>query len=180
MLAAAAGLLAGGSALAAPVTYNFDPDHTYPSFETDHMGFSIWRGKFNKTSGTFVYDKEAKSGTVEVKVDIASVDTGHDTLNGHLQSSRYLDAEKFPTATFKGKLANFKGDMPTEVQGELTLHGVTKPLTLKLNQFVCKPHPMRKKDACGADASAVFNRQDFGINGGETKLLISVEAIRAD
>ena len=175
-LLAALGAFVGGAALAEPATYTIDPGHTYPSFSTDHMGFSVWRGKFNKTMGTFTYDKEAKSGMVEVTVDTTSVDTGNDTLNEHLQGSRFLDTAKFPTAMFKGKLAKFMGDQPTEVEGELTLHGVTKPLTLKLNKFVCRPHPMTKKEVCGADASASFNRQDFGINGGETDLQISVEA----
>jgi polyisoprenoid-binding protein YceI len=180
LVTAIAGVLAGGAALSAPVTYNIDPGHTYPSFETDHMGFSMWRGKFNKSAGKIVYDKEAKAGTVEVTIDIKSVDSGHDTLNEHLAGERYFDSAKFPTATYKGKLAKFEGDKPTEVQGELTMKGVTKPLNLKINMFTCKPHPMTKKEVCGADASATFNRQDFGVSGGETKLQIAVEAAKAE
>jgi polyisoprenoid-binding protein YceI len=170
---------AAGTALAAPETYTVDPTHTFPSFETDHMGLSIWRGKFNKSSGTIVYDKEGKAGTVDITIETTSVDTGQDTLNEHLNGERYLDTGKFPTATYKGKLVKFNGDSPTEVEGQFTLKGVTKPLTLKINKFGCKPHPMTKKYTCGADVSASFNRDDFGVPGmgaGETKLLISVEA----
>ncbi|MEP7313062.1 MAG: YceI family protein [Pseudomonadota bacterium] len=187
LMAAIATVIAGG-AYAAPVTYNIDPAHTYPAFEADHMGgMSLWRGKFNSSSGKIVYDKEAKSGTVEVNIDMASINFGHEKMNQHASSPDMFDAAKFPTATFKGKLAKFNGDSPTEVVGDLTLHGVTKPVTLKLNSFMCKPNPMNKKEVCGADASATINREDFGVAYGkqfgfkmDTKLLISVEAGKAD
>ena len=176
-----------GSALAAPVTYEIDPAHTYPSFEADHMGgLSIWRGKFEKTSGTIVLDREQGTGTVEVTVDPSLIDFGHQKLNEHVKSGEMLDVAKYPTATFKGTLANFKNGAPTEVQGELTLHGVTKPVTLTIKQFLCKPNPMTKKEVCGADASGTFNRSDFGVSYGDkygfnmqVKLAIQIEAIRA-
>jgi len=179
--------LLAGSALAAPVTYEIDPAHTYPSFEADHMGgLSIWRGKFEKTSGTIVLDREKSTGTVEVTVDTSSIDFGHQKLNEHVKSGEMLDMAKYPTATFKGTLTNFKNGAPTEAQGQLTLHGVTKPVTLTINQFLCKPNPMTKKEVCGADASGSFNRSDFGISYGDkygfnmqVKLAIQVEAIRA-
>ena len=179
--------LLAGSALAAPVTYEIDPAHTYPSFEADHMGgLSIWRGKFEKTSGTIVLDREQGTGTVEVTVDPSSIDFGHQKLNEHVKSGEMLDVAKYPTATYKGTLANFKNGAPTEVQGELTLHGVTKPVTLTIKQFLCKPNPMTKKEVCGADASGTFNRSDFGVSYGDkygfnmqVKLAIQIEAIRA-
>jgi polyisoprenoid-binding protein YceI len=179
--------LVTGAAIAAPVTYNVDPAHTYPSFEADHMGgLSVWRGKFDKSSGTIVLDKEKSSGTVEITVDASSIDFGHPKLNEHAKSAEIFDVEKFPTATYKGTLAKFKDGAPTEVQGQFTLHGVTKPLTLKINQFKCMISPMSKKEVCGADASGTFNRSDFGVSFGdkfgfkqEVKLLIQVEAIRA-
>lgn len=187
-LLASALVLAAGSAVAAPVTYNLDPSHTYPSFEADHMGgLSTWRGKFNKSSGTVVLDREAKTGTVEVTVDMDSVDFGHDKMNAHAKNEEIFDVAKYPTATYKGTLGKFDGDTPTEVNGELTLHGVTRPLTLQIGKFLCKPHPMLKKEACGADASATFNRDDFGVDYGkaygfhqEVTLRIQVEGIRAD
>jgi polyisoprenoid-binding protein YceI len=176
-----------GSAIAAPVTYNVDPNHTYPSFEADHLGgLSVWRGKFDKSSGTIVLDKEKSSGTVDITIDASSIDFGHAKLNEHAKSAEIFDVEKFPTATFKGTLAKFKDGAPTEVEGQFTLHGVTKPLTLKINQFKCMPSPMTKKEVCGADASATFNRSDFGVSFGdkygfkqEVKLQIQVEAGRA-
>jgi polyisoprenoid-binding protein YceI len=176
------------SVQAEPVTYNIDPAHTYPAFETDHMGgVSIWRGKFTRTTGKIVYDAQAKAGTVDVSVEAASVDLGHEKLEAHVRTADFLDVEKFPLATYKGKFSKFNGATPTEVTGELTLHGVTKPLTLSISQFLCKVHPMNKKEICGADASATFSRKDFGVGFGEqngfkmaVKLLISVEAIKAE
>ena len=176
-----------GSAIAAPVTYNVDPNHTFPSFEADHMGgLSVWRGKFDKSSGTIVLDKEKGSGTVDITIDASSIDFGHPKLNEHAKSAEMFDVEKFPTATFKGTLAKFKNGAPTEVQGQFTLHGVTKPLTLTINQFKCMINPLSKKEVCGADASATFNRSDFGVSFGdkygfnqEVKLQIQVEGGRA-
>jgi polyisoprenoid-binding protein YceI len=182
--------LLGAAAVAAPVTYNVDPEHTHPSFEADHFGgMSVWRGKFNENSGTIVLDKEAKTGTVDITIDTSSIDFGLDKLNTHVSShdAGMLDVAKFPTATYKGKLVDFKDGAPTKVQGELTLHGVTKPVTLTIRSFKCMPHPMKKKEFCGADAAGSFSREDFGVNWGkafgfkmDVKLAIQVEAVRAD
>jgi polyisoprenoid-binding protein YceI len=179
--------LVTGSAMAAPVTYNVDPNHTHPSFEADHLGgLSVWRGKFDSNSGTIVLDKEKSAGTVDITVDAASIDFGHAKLNEHVKSAEMFDVEKYPTATYKGTLAKFKDGAPTEVDGQLTLHGVTKPVKLIINQFKCMVNPMTKKEVCGADASASLNRSDFGINFGDkygfkqdVKLQIQVEAIRS-
>lgn len=176
-----------GSAIAVPVKYDVDPNHTYPSFEADHFGgLSVWRGKFDKSSGTIVLDKEKGAGTVEVTIDAASIDFGHAKLNEHAKSAEMFDVQKFPTATYKGTLTKFKDGAPTEVEGELTLHGVTKPVKLTITQFKCMVNPMNKKETCGADASATFNRSDFGVNFGdkygfkqEVKLQIQVEGVRA-
>jgi polyisoprenoid-binding protein YceI len=176
-----------GAALADPVTYTVDPGHTYPSFEADHFGgLSVWRGKFDKSSGTIVIDKAKGSGTVEVTVDTASIDFGHPKLNEHAKSAEMFDVAKYPTATYKGTLTNFKNGAPTQVDGQFTLHGVTKPLTLTINSFMCKPNPMDKKEHCGADASGTLNRADYGIAYGdkygfkmEVKLAIQVEGARA-
>src|SRR5580692_7300629 len=175
--------LVGASAFAAPVTYNLDPNHTFPSFAADHFGgLSVWRGKFDSTSGKVVYDKDAKSGSIEVTVDMNSIDFGMPKLNDHAKSPEIFDAAKYPTATFSGKFAKFNGASPTEAEGTFTMHGVSKPLTLTINSFLCKPNPKSKKEVCGADASATFNRSDFGVNFGdkygfkqEVKLQIQVE-----
>jgi polyisoprenoid-binding protein YceI len=182
------GLALSSVALAAPVKYNIDPGHTYPSFEADHMGgLSVLRGKFNSSSGSITLDKEAQAGAVEIKIDTASLDFGHDKLNAHAKNPDMFDVEKFPTATYAGKLVNFKNGAPTEVDGTLELHGVKKPVKLKINKFTCKPHPMAKKEVCGADASGTINRDDFGIGYGkqmgfnmDVKLLIQVEAMKAE
>jgi polyisoprenoid-binding protein YceI len=176
-----------GSAIAVPVTYDVDPNHTYPSFEADHMGgLSVWRGKFDKSAGKIVLDKDKSSGTVDITIDATSIDFGLAKLNEHAKSAEMFDVTKFPTATYKGRLANFKDGAPTEVDGQFTLHGVTKPVKLTINQFKCAVNPMSKKEVCGADASATINRSDFGVNYGdkygfkqEVKLQIQVEGIRA-
>jgi polyisoprenoid-binding protein YceI len=171
------------AASAAPVTYILDPKHTYPSFSTDHKGgLSIWRGKFTETSGKVVYDKEAKSGTIDVTVNAASVDFGNAKLDEHVTGPDVLDAAKFPTATYTGKFTKFNANGPTEAQGTFTLHGVSKPLTLKIESFMCKPDPMSKKEVCGAEASGTFDRSNYGITFGDkygfkmwVKLQIQVE-----
>jgi polyisoprenoid-binding protein YceI len=160
---------ASGTGLAAPVTYEIDSKHTFPSFEADHFGgMSIWRGRFNSTSGKVVLDREARTGSIDVTIDTASVDTGVDDLDKHLRSNEFLDVEKFPKATYKGKLTKFKDGAPTEAQGELTLHGVTKPVTLTLRSFKCMQHPMKKQEFCGADAHGTINREDFGVSYGKS------------
>ena len=183
LVLASVAALVTASATAAPVTYILDPHHTYPSFEADHMGgLSVWRGKFTETSGKVVYDKDAKSGAIDVTVSMPSIDFGMPKLNEHAKSAEIFDAAKYPTATYSGKFSKFNGATPTEAQGTLTLHGVTKPVTLMLNSFLCKPNPMTKKEVCGADASALINRGDFGVRFGDAygfkmdvKLLIQVE-----
>jgi polyisoprenoid-binding protein YceI len=175
--------LTTASVFAAPVTYVVDPRHTYPSFEADHMGgLSIWRGKFTDTTGKVVYDKDAKAGTIDVTVNVSSVDFGLMKLDEHARSPELFDAAKYPTAVYTGKFTKFNGTTPTEAEGTLTMHGVTKPLALTINTFMCKPNPMTKKEVCGADASASFNRSDFGLNYGDSygfkmgvKLQIQVE-----
>ena len=152
----AAALALSAAAAAAPVTYKVDPRHTFPSFEADHFGgMSVWRGKFNETSGTIVLDRAAQSGSIDIRIAMASVDTGQDDLNKHLRSDEFFDVAKFPAATYKGRFGKLK----------------------------CMPHPMKaKKEFCGADASATFNREEFGIVWGkdfgfamDVKLAIQVE-----
>jgi polyisoprenoid-binding protein YceI len=177
-----------GASMAAPVTYNIDPSHTFPAFEADHMGgLSVWRGKFNSTKGKVVLDTAARTGTVDVTVDTSSIDFGLAALDQHMIGPDGLDSAKYPTATYKGTLSKWDGDAPTEVDGQLTLHGVTRPLKLKINSFMCKPNPMSRRETCGADASATFSRDAFGMDYGQNfgfkmdvKLLISIEAIKAN
>jgi polyisoprenoid-binding protein YceI len=178
-------LIAASAASAfAADTYTIEPNHTYPSFEADHMGISILRGKFTKTSGTIVLDRAAKTGSVDITIDANSLDFGHDKLNTHAKSADMFDVAQFPTATYKSNSITFKDGVPASVKGDLTLHGVTKPVTLTINKFKCIEHPMLKREVCGADASATFSRADFGISYGlprfspEVKLAIEIEAVK--
>lgn len=172
------------SAAAAPVTYQVDPAHTFPSFEADHMGISVWRGKLNKSSGTIVYDKEAGTGSVDIAVDLASIDFGQEQLNAWARGKEFFDVKKHPKAVYKGRFEGAANGVPAEVRGELTLHGVTKPVTLKINGLKCIPHPLFKRELCGADALASFNRDEFGLSAGkdygfnmDVTLRIQVEAL---
>jgi polyisoprenoid-binding protein YceI len=177
---------AGVTGAFAADTYAIDPSHTYPSFEADHFGgLSTFRGKFTKTSGTIVLDRAAKTGSMDITIDATTLDFGNEKLNKHAKTADMFDVEKYPTATYKSKSIKFNGDIPASVDGELTLHGVTKPVTLSINKFKCIMHPMLKREVCGADASATFNRGDFGIGYGlqmgfspEVKLAIQVEAVK--
>lgn len=180
--------LAAATATAAPVTYEIDPAHTYPSFEADHLGgLSVWRGKFNSNTGSVVLDREAGTGTVRIEVDIASIDFGHDEMNEHARKPDLFDVAAFPTATYTGTLAGFSDGRPTRVDGELTLHGVTKPVVLTIHSFKCMPHPLHQRELCGADASTTLDRADFGISAGKdygfdmaVPLRIQVEAVAAE
>jgi polyisoprenoid-binding protein YceI len=179
--------LVAGAAFATPVTYQVDPGHTYPSFEADHFGgLSTWRGKFEKSSGTIVLDREAGTGTVNLTVDTSSINFGNPKLNEHAESAEMFDVAKYPTATYTGKLTGFKNGVPTQVEGTFTLHGVSKPLTLSVNSFKCVTFPQDKKEHCGADVSGTLNRADYGIAYGDkygfkmdVKLNIQIEAVRA-
>ena len=181
-----AAVLALTASAAFAQTYTIEPSHTYPSFEADHFGISVWRGKFNKTSGTVTLDRAAKTGSLDITIDANSVDFGHDKMNDHAKSKDMFNVEQFPTITYKGKAIKFNGDTPVAVEGELTLLGVTKPVMLTINKFKCIEHPMFKREVCGADATAEFKRTDFGLNYGtprfapEVKLAIQVEALKAD
>ena len=140
---------------------------------------------FKKTSGKVVLDVAAKTGEVDITVDMASVDFGHDGMNDHAKTADIFDVAKFPTATYKGKISKWNGSTPTEVDGQLTIKGVTKPVKLTINSFLCKPHPMQRREVCGADASGTFMRDEFNVAFGkpgfkmDTKLLISIEALKA-
>ena len=147
--------------------YTIDPMHTYPSFEADHMGMSHWRGKLNRSSGTVQLDKAAGKGTVDVEMDLASIDFGLDALNTWATGKELFDTAAHPKARYHGTLAGFVDGAPTRVDGELTLHGVTRPLSLRITRFKCMPHPLTKRDWCGADAETTFDRSQFGLDAGK-------------
>ena len=182
-----AALLAGTglSAFAAPESFTVDPMHTYPSLEFSHMGMSVWRGKFNKSSGKIVLDRAAKTGTVDVTIDVGSINFGLAAMDEKARSDDFFNVEKYPTATYKGTI-NFDGDKPKSVEGAITLMGVTKPVNLSINIFNCMPHPMLKREFCGADAEAEMNWGEYGMkmsqygkgDAGKVRLRIQVEALK--
>ncbi|MBV8035103.1 YceI family protein [Roseateles sp.] len=178
-------LLATAFAQGAPVGYEIDPTHTYPSFEADHMGLSYWRGKLNKSAGRIVYDKADGTGSVEVTMDLASIDFGLDAMNAWARGKDFFNLGQNPaSARFTGRFDGVSGGVPNRLVGELTLNGRSKPMTLAIHQLKCMPHPLLKRDWCGADASGTFNREDFGLTAGkdygfkmDVGLRIQVEAI---
>jgi polyisoprenoid-binding protein YceI len=150
------------------------------------MGVSYWRGKMNKTSGSVTLDKAAGTGTLDISIDLASIDFGLDAMDKWAIGPDFFDVAKHPKATYKGTLADFANGAPRRVDGQLTLHGVTRPVPLTITLFKCIPHPMLKRELCGADAQAGFNREEFGLGAGkdwgfkmDVNLRIQVEAVAA-
>ena len=185
---ATAGLhvVSGLPAAAAPAVYEMDPAHTFPSFEGDHFGISVWRGKFTRSTGKVILDREAGAGSVEVVIDAASIDFGLEVMNEHARAEGFLDVAKYPQVTYAGPLAAFVDGRPTRVDGTLTLHGVTRPVTLQIQRFKCMPHPVLKREVCGADAFGTFERDEFGLTAGKdygfgmtVTLRVQVEAVLA-
>lgn len=172
-----------GSAIAAPVTYGVDSSHTFPRFSYSHFGYSTQLSSFKNTSGKVVFDAEAKTGSVDISIDMKSVNTGFDDFNGHIQGEDFLDTAKFPTATFKSTKVVFEGDKPKAIEGNLTIKGVTKPVTLTVTSFQAMPHPMMKKPALGANAFTVIKRSEFNAGkyapyvGDEVRIDIAIEAM---
>jgi len=190
-------LLASGAAAAAPVHFTIDPDHTYPSFAADHLGLSTWRGKFDHSSGTIMLDRQKQTGAVHIVSKVDSIDFGNPVLKQTVLKAvfppplcttqcTFFDAAKYPTAIYDGTLADFVDGAPTRVLGKLTLHGVTRPLDLKIEHFKCIPDfVVKPRERCGAEASATFDRAAFGIDAGKSfgmdmkvSMQIQVEAVQ--
>lgn len=182
-LAAALATAVIGSANAAPVTYKVDESHTYPRFSYSHLGYSTQLSSFSKTTGTVVYDAEAKTAEVDITIDMTSVNTGFAEFNDHIQGADFLDTKQFPTATFKSSKVVFEGDKPQAIEGTLTIKGVSKPVTLTVTSFQSMPHPMQKKPAIGANAHTTVKRSDFKADkhapyvADEVRIDIALEAI---
>lgn len=184
LLAASLSIAATAPALAAPETFVIDSTHTFSRFAYSHFGYSKQESRFNQNSGKIVIDRAAKTGSVDVTIDTKSVDTGFPLFNEHIQGEDFLNTEKHATATFKSTKLKFEGDKLAAVDGNLTLKGVTKPVTLTVSSFQCMPHPMLKKEACGANASTTVKRSDFNMGkyapyvGDEVTITIAVEAVK--
>ena len=176
--------VAAAPALAAPETYVVDGNHTFPRFSYNHLGYSIQMSRFDKATGTVTLDKAAKTAAVDIVIDTKSVNTGSATFNEHIQGEDFLDTAKYSTAAFKSTKVNFDGDKPASIEGNLTLKGVTKPVTLTVTNFKAAPHPMLKKDAIGANATTKVKRTDFNMGknvpyvGDEVTIDIAIEAVK--
>jgi len=172
-------------AFAAVEKYTIDPTHTYPSLEFSHMGVSVWRGKFDKTKGVITLDRAAKTGTVDVTVDVGSINFGLGAMDEKARSDDFFNVAKYPTATYRGTI-QFDGDKPKTVDGQVTIMGVTKPAKLTVNLFNCIEHPMLKKQVCGADAETTLNWSEYGMkmsqygqgDMGKVLVRIQVEGIK--
>lgn len=170
---------------AAPDLYIVDSNHTFPSFEVNHLGFSTHRGRFNKTEGKITLDIAAKTGTVELTIDAASVNTGGEKLETHLRAEDFFNVPMFPAITFKSNKLTFDGDKVVGLEGDFTLLGVTKPIKLTVNNFKCGAHPFNKKLLCGAEVVGSLKRTDFGMKygvpaiGEEIKLMVQIEAYKS-
>ena len=171
-------------ACAAPDLFSIDTTHTLPRFEYNHMGYSTQVSRFDKTSGTILIDRAAKTGSLDVVIDAKSVNTGYAQFNEHIQKEDFFDTAKYPTITYKSNKFVFAGDKLVSVEGNLTIKGVTKPVTLTVTSFLCKQHPMMPKEACGANATVIIKRSDFNMGkyaplvSDEVTLTIPVEAMK--
>ena len=180
--AVALATLAVGSALAAPVSYTVDSSHTFPRFSYSHFGFSTQLSSFGKTTGTVVFDAQAKTGSVDIVIDTTTVNTGFADFNGHIQGEDFLNTAKFPKATFKSTKVVFEGDKPSAIEGQLTIKGVSKPVTLTVTSFLSMPHPMMKVPALGANAFVTIKRSEFNAGkyapyvGDDVRIDIAIEA----
>ena len=184
VLAFFAAIIVAAVAHAAPETYAIDGAHTFPRFEYSHFGFSTQQSRFDQTSGTITIDRTAKTGSVEVRINARSVNTGFALFNEHIQGEDFFDTKKYPEIGFVADDFRFDGDKLVAINGRLTMKGITKPVTLSITSFQCMAHPMANKDACGANAVAKLKRSDFNMGkyaphvSDDVKLTIAVEAIK--
>jgi polyisoprenoid-binding protein YceI len=174
--------------------YVIDPFHTVPYFEIEHLGFAMIRGRFAKTTGKFTVDHSGKAGAVEIVIPTATVDTGDPDREGrprtrdeHLRTPDFFNATEFPTMTYRSSAVKFAGDNPEVIEGNLTLLGVTKPVSMKIERWRCGPDPRTqgKRYQCGGNASGSFKRSDFGMKfglpnaiGDEVKIWMSFYGFR--
>jgi polyisoprenoid-binding protein YceI len=171
------------AAASAAETYSVDGNHTHATFSFQHLGFSTFQGKVPARSGSIVLDRAQRTGSAEVVFDLQGVATGVAKFDEHLRGKDFFEVDRNPTATFKSSRITFQGDMPASVEGNLTLKGITKPVTLQVTSFKCAQHPMMKVPACGANATARIKRSDFGLGYAlpavpdEIGLMIEVEAM---
>lgn len=164
--------------------YTIDPTHTFPGFEISHLGFSVQRGRFNKTSGHLVMDPKADTGNIQVEIDAASISTGLDKLEEHLRGEDFFDVKRYPTITYYSDQFEFQKGQLVGLKGQLTMHGITKPVQLKVDHFHCGLNMINMKTVCGANATGYLKRSDFDVDkyapmlADQVKIVIQVEATK--
>jgi polyisoprenoid-binding protein YceI len=185
MAALALAVAAPMAAHAETATYAIDPTHTSVMFEVLHFGTSTNRARFQRASGTVQIDRAARTGKVDLALDMTAINSGVAPFDKHLKSADFFDVDNHPKASFVGEKFVFEGDKVSAVEGQLTLRGQTHPLTLKAERFNCYNHPMLKREVCGGDFSATMKRSLWGVNWGlqmgvvdEVPLTIQVEAVK--
>jgi polyisoprenoid-binding protein YceI len=182
---ALAALAALGSTRAEPATYAIDPTHTFVGYEASHFGTSTSRGRWDRKTGTVTLDLAARTGRVEITIDMASINSGVPALDRNLRGKDFFNVTEHPSASFVGHGLRFEGDKITAVEGTLTLMGQTRPLVLKATHYNCYTNPILKREVCGGDFVATLQPSAFGITAylpqvtpDEVRLVVQVEAIR--
>lgn len=175
-------LLAACLPFAHAAEYAIDSTHTYASFEIDHLGFSTQRGQFNRTSGNIEFDPESRSGKIDITIDVASIDTGFALRDDVLRGEDWFNAKAYPAMLFRSHKLVFTEERLTAVEGTLALLGEIRPMRLEITRFKCGLNLANRKRGCGADATGVVKRSEFGLSNGlpfigdEVRLRIQVEA----
>ena len=170
--------------VAAADSYTVDSRHTFPSFEINHLGFSIQRGRFNQTRGKVTLTPESSAGSIQITIDTASINTGLADLEEHLRSKDFLNAAQYPEILFSSDKLSFNKDRLVAVDGNLTLHGITRPVHLVVDYFHCGMNMISMKNICGANATTTIKRSDFGVDkyapllADEVKIALQIEAIK--
>lgn len=184
-LAGAAWVLAAAAPAAAEDTYDIDPVHSQPMFEVKHLGFSIQHGSFARATGKVTLDRGSRKGTIDVTIDTSSIKTIDPRLDVHVKGEDFFNVAKYPTMTFTSSNLIFDGDQVVGAEGEFTMLGVTKPVALKVANFVCGDHPVNRKPMCGAEVTTTIKRSQWGMNygipkslGDDVKIVIPVEAYK--
>ena len=176
-------LVLSASTLAFAQTYVIDGTHTTPMFEIRHMNMSMQRGFFTETMGTIKLDRAAKTGSIDVVVSTGSVVTSTRILTDVLKRRDWFNTEQFPAMRYAASELTFDGDVPVAANGQLTLLGQTRPVTLAIADFRCGTHLVYKRAMCSAEATATIRRSEFGMTSGlpniaadEVRIVIPVEA----
>ena len=184
--AAALAATAAASALAASEEYNVDPTHTYPTFAIRHLGISTQRGRFDKTTGKIVVDPAASKGSVDIAIETTSISTGSPQIDNVLRGEDFFDVAKHPKMFFKSTSVEFDYGVLKSAKGDLTLLGVSKPVTLAIEHFACTRKPFLVRTTCGADLSTTLSRAAFGMTAyaaflaDEVRINIQIEAVKVE